>query len=195
MSSLLTCVRKEIRLAEALRAFPTGSHGPVALVYTPSWCGFATLKDGALIDSAGRAIEGAYEVRVFDDRAELRWLNNPAANGTGTATLLTADAGTKCPPDWEPAERNTKMPDIGTNGLTYLLWGEHAAPPQPLRDGWSMLGLARIGALPVPLADVKTGQRVVLTAVEYIAADEFGSAFVFEERLTGLAIHKESGNG
>jgi CRISPR-associated protein (TIGR03984 family) len=197
MNALVTFRRQAVNLADALGAFPAGSTNAVALVYTPRWCGFARLDNGQLLDHTGKVPESAYEVRVFDGRAELRWLNDPTANGTGTATLLTVEAGLPCPPDWKPVERDDKekLSVIDTNKLTYLLWGEHAHASKSLPDGWSQLGLARIGALPVPLKGLAEKQRVLLNAVEYIAEDKFGSAFVCEELLTGLVIQKESGNG
>ena len=191
--NVFTYRRDGAALADALRAFQADA---VALVYAPRWCGFARLVGGQLIGFARPIPADAYEVRAFDHTAELRWLKDPAsAGGTGAAAILIEDAAWKVAQGWTQIPRNPEQPVIATSAVTYLLWGKHTAAPNPQSVGWSLLALARIGALPVPLSGLASGQRVLLNAVEYIAEDEYGSAFVCEERLTGLKVLTENGNG
>src|SRR5437764_685655 len=51
--------------------------------------------------------------------------------------------------------------------------------PVVLAEGWSELGLARIGGLAVPVAGVHVSkQRVLLRATEYLAEAEYGNVVV-----------------
>jgi CRISPR-associated protein (TIGR03984 family) len=185
--TLHTYRREGVSLADALAAFAADA---VALIYAPRWCGFAKLTGGKLSDSAGPVPNDVYEVRAFNRTAELRWLKDPtSANGTGNAAILCETEVEL--PNWVQTSREVdQLEPAGT----YLLWGEGAAAKNA-PAGWSALGTARIGALPVPLAGVGTGARVLLHAVEYIAEDAFGSAFVCEERLTKLTISTGNDNG
>jgi len=62
---------------------------------------------------------------------------------------------------------------------------------------WGELATARIGSLPVPdpNREFRPHARVLLNAVEYIGEDEYGSAFVCEERLTHLELATGKSNG
>ena len=112
--------------------------------------------------------------------AELRWLRD-ARTGGALAAVLLSDAPLSLGGGW--VEITTKRAAvIGTNPTAYLLWGKAVRSA----DGWTTLAEARVGAVPVPLADVPEGGRVVLRATEYLAADEFGAAYVLDERLTQL---------
>jgi CRISPR-associated protein (TIGR03984 family) len=170
------------QLAIALTEYfaAVGPTDPVGLVYTPAWCGFARLEGDRLSDGSGSEHANAFEVRLFSKTAEFRWRKEPTRGDMGTAALVTEQQFTLAA-GWEKITRKTV---IETNELTYLLWGEKTETTSP--KGWSVLATARIGGLPVPLTYLSRS-RVVLHAIEYITEDEFGSAFVFEERLTHLA--------
>ena len=102
--------------------------------------------------------------------------------------ILSADAH-KLPTEWTSTKRElvTIEPDT-----TYLLWGEVTA--RRLAPEWGEVAMARVGSIPVPDPDrtfrptPDKKQRVLLHAVEYVAEDEYGSAFVCEERLTELKV-------
>jgi len=177
MTALYTYRREKVTLAIALQDAPTDA---IALVYAPGQCGFAKIAEGNLL----QRFPHAYEVRAFNEHLELRWLN--ASNGVGNAAILSDSK--KSITDWTLISE----PELDTNNTQYLLWGEFV---KPLSGGWTQLGAARIGALPVPIPGVGKDQRVHLCAVEYIAVDEYGSAFVCEERLTKLCLDGENCNG
>ena len=85
---------------------------------------------------------------------------------------------------WEP--ENERPSVIETLPQTYLLWGEGTG--RQMSGGWSELGTARIGGLPVPVGNVGRNQRVLLHSVEYIVEAEHGNAVVFDERLLKLEV-------
>jgi len=185
-----------IELDAALVVFGAAAPGEaIGLVYAPAWCGFARLVGGRLVRP--RATErreetlpaDAYEVRVFTPAAELRWLKNPAGTGTGTAAIIT-ERDLAVPGGWTPTERECERNEKSS---PYLLWGRltdnHPA------TGWGEVAEARVGGIPVPDAnrEFSPNGRVQLCVMEYITADEFGSAFVCEERLTELEVQHAQG--
>lgn len=157
----------------------------IALLYSPRECLFAKLdRNGELLGYDGKAIDlnPVFEARVFNNKAELRWLNK--AGGKGRAVLISED-------DISSYLETTLEPVKASEPLnqTYLLLGEgsnHTA-----NDGWSVLTAARIGALPVPHPGVAEHQRVLLKTREYVAETEwYGNVAVAEERLLELETAK-----
>lgn len=160
------------------------SAGPaVALLYHPEWCRFGRLdKDGVMRGPKDEemSLDRVYEARIFNSAAELRWLNDPC--GEHRAVLLT--------------ERDTvegfdgpseKLEAVDVHPLTYLLWGQGTGAVSAA--GWSQLQSARIETLDVPLDErLEEGERVLLTAVEYLKEGLDGNVSVVEERLTGLEV-------
>ena len=101
--------------------------------------------------------------------------------------ILSADAQ-KLPTDWISTKRELVTFKEDT---TYLLWGKGTDPISVC--GWGQVAEARIGGLLVPLDGIAKDARVLLHAVEYVAEDEYGSAFVCEERLTELKVSNAKG--
>lgn len=176
--------RERVSLGEAVKAFSAVAPEAVALLYSPRSCGFAALSSGSLRDSEGRAVELSvvFEARVFCPKAELRWLNDPGPNARHRAIVVAEEAlSGGLAESWD----KTEIPVIETLDQTYLLWGKGTGNAMPA--GWSQLGAARIGALPVPIANVNRGQPVLLATREYFQGEpEHGNVFVREERLCGL---------
>jgi len=151
-----------------------------ALLYAPQACTLAALRGGTLCDVDGHAVPlgAVFEARVFNTRAELRWLL--AATG-GRAAVISESADNL--PDWGAANLSFFEP----RSQQYLLWGEGVgAPPAP---GWSRLAEARVGKLDVPIADIPAHGHVILSVCEYLkVVDDHGNVAVVEERLLNLEV-------
>ena len=175
-----------ITLSEALtKVHSTLLPGGVALLYSPEHCQFACLDgSGNLLNQEGNRIDlnPVFEARVFNKKAELRWLND--CDGKGYAVLLSEEAISQY---FEEAVELTKLAKLDEPTTTYILWGQGAKKSSPAESGWSKLSLARIGSLDVPIGEVKKSERVCLQAIEYLQEiDRYGNMSVVEERLIGL---------
>lgn len=183
MTVSLQCRRLSglVRLDEAIDVFrrlATGWEPARILYYAPGACGFVWLDDAALPPAT-------FEARIFCREAELRWLRDPSGQGAGEVVIL---AGTPLP-ETAGLETVGGLPvAVHAVARTYILWGRGTGQRHP-SDRYSTLGAAQIGVRDIPLSGVPAGRSVALTAVEYVAEDgEHGNAFVFDERLTGLAL-------
>ncbi len=175
-----------VTLAEALESAKCLLDGSaVALVYGLDACRFARVRkgDGHLEWPPGGSVPvGVYEARVFNKKAELRWVRDPSANDKGTAVLITEDQENDPRDGLKEAAPCLAGIPIGS---TYLLWGTAKAASA---GDWTTLFEHRVGALPVPVGGIPAGGRVQLEAVEYMAADdEYGNRAVKAERLCGLS--------
>lgn len=182
---------ENLSLAEALERCGPLLHGATTIVYTPAACRFAVLRrdqgDPATLlapnahgTPAPLPLEEAFEVRAFNEDAELRWLHE--SGGRGTAVLLSERPAADLADclDGEAAS----VTAIDRIEHAYLLWGEAqnagSCPP-----GWSHLCEARVGTVWVPLP-LRETERARLAALEYVAAFDDGNAAVAEERLLRL---------
>jgi CRISPR-associated protein (TIGR03984 family) len=178
-------------LTDALAKCQTMLRQPVAiaLLYSPKRCYFGTLDaPGKLTGSKGQEIDLSciFEARVFNENAELRWLNE--AQGQGRAVLLAEQDISA----WLDESLVTITP-VKILDQTYLLWGQGVK--STLASGWSRLTAARIGRLDVPFANVPEYERVQLRVREYLAdtdaagkPDPHGNVSVAEERLISLSL-------
>jgi len=162
----------------------------VALLYAPKSCQFARFQDGILLNAEEQSIDldPVFEARIFNSKAELRWLNE--TGGFGRAVLISED---KTLPEfkqsvWEQPE--SSLSAICTIPQCYLLWGK-GDDLAIESEKWGILSEARIGQLKVPVGQLKAEQTVCLQAIEYLAeVDEYGNVAVVEERLLGLEVSK-----
>jgi CRISPR-associated protein (TIGR03984 family) len=186
--ALFVYTRQKLALNEALSAFAAliDANRATAILYSPRRCELATLAEGALQgwDSQPVDIRSVFEARVFNETAELRWLNDPGPEQCHRAVILTEQDRTGMLEGWEPEKDLPSV--IETLPQTYLLWGE--GTDRPLSNGWSELATARIGGLRVPVGNVGRNGRVLLHSVEYIVEAEHGNAVVFDERLVRLEV-------
>jgi len=197
--TLYGCARNDLRLAEALEASLPLLEGQetIALLYSPSQCALARLKDKRLFDSYDRptALEDFFEARVFNEQAELRWLNVEA--GRGRAALISASPIPQ--PCQKQLTKDVSLTYLKTLPQTYLLWGEGIKDQAKtgLAAGWGRLTTARIGPLNVPIKvpnavetdDESKKPRVLLRVCEYLAeCDDYGNVAVVEERLLKLEV-------
>jgi CRISPR-associated protein, TIGR03984 family len=186
-STLIVCTRQKLCLPEAFSALTEiiGTNKATAILYSPQRCELATFTQGALHGSDGQTVnlESVFEARVFNETAELRWLNDPSPEKCHRAVILTEQQPQLN--DWHiEQEKNV----IETLTQTYLLWGEGTG--QTRGNGWSELATARIGAIWVPVGKVGRNQRVLLHSVEYIVEADHGNAVVFDERLVKLEVDR-----
>lgn len=176
----------------------------IGLIYSPRRCEFVRLENKTLRDSQGRPapLGGVFEVRMFNEQAEMRWLHE--ANGLGRTALLS---GSNLPIHCEQnLPEDVSLTALRTLEQTYLLWGEGIDEGKAhLAAGWSRLTAARIGRLDVPIGGIRANQRVELKVIEYLAeydsdgnlvqsSDDieekkrYGNAAVAEERLLRLEV-------
>lgn len=185
--AVLVYTGQKLALNQALSAFAAVIDGnrATAILYSPRQCELATFANGALQDSDGKPVDtsSVFEARVFNDTAELRWVNDPSPEQCHRAVILTdKDLATKLD-GWHQHKQEGV---IETLAQTYLLWGEGTG--RQVNPGWSELATARIGGLRVPLGNVGKNQRVLLHSVEYIVEADHGNAVVFDERLVKLEV-------
>jgi len=161
---------------EAIESFcrALGPGRVIGLAYAPRRCFFFELPLDAEVVGA------AYELRVFDERAELRWWNDPTEQAAHRAAVLSVKPLSRLD-GWEVEQVEV---DVLPNG--YLLWGR-ATGARP-RTGWSELTEARVGRLEVPLPDLPAGASVRLRTEEYLVRVAYGNMVVWDERLIALEV-------
>jgi len=150
------------------------------LLYSPERCFFIKVNNGKieLHKEENINLRSVFEVRIFNEQAELRWLNE--LNGMGKAVLLS-DVAINI---WKDVDLH-KIKVIDKLIQRYLLWGEGTGTN--IGEHWSRLSTARIGKLDVPTPDVQTQERVRIKVCEYLSIiDEHGNTSVVEERLLNL---------
>jgi len=187
IASLYTYTQRMLSLKDALEAFAVvvGPKRATAILYSPRRCDLASLADGSLFgpDDKPMDIATVFEARVFNESAELRWLNDPSPEKRHRAVILAESDHSEKLPDWTPTD---SPPVIETLPQTYLLWGEGTG--RPMTGGWSELATARIGALAVPVGNVSKNQRISLHSLEYVVEAEHGNVVIFDERLLKLEV-------
>jgi len=155
----------------------------VAMLYATRRCHFARLEGkGQLLDENSKPIDlnSTYEARVFNDKAELRWLHAEA--GVGNAALLTEEKNT--PDGWGDPKT---IVAVGKIPQHYLLWGESLS--DKINGDWIKMATPRIGHYFAPVKSANAIKaRVQLNAREYLRQDEkHGNIFVAEERWLNLS--------
>lgn len=173
-----------------------------ALLYSPKAAYLAKLKsENLFVASSGQETapvnlgendwQNVFEARVFNNIAELRWLNE--ASGKGAAVVLCdKDSleffGVK-PESFKTNVNGEEKDIVDANEQTYLLWGQSTDKSQP--NGWTQFAEARIGSFFVPVKDItKKNERAQFRAIEYLGEYEDGNLAVCEERLIGIEYVK-----
>jgi CRISPR-associated protein (TIGR03984 family) len=145
-----------------------------AILYTPRACHLVLVdKEGCFFNEHGPfEPEDVFEARIFNDTAELRWLNE--SEGKGKMAIISD---------------SSFIDTVGTIPQTYLLWGKKVELPAGKEnpDGWTKFGTARIGAFYVPI--VTNEEYARFKAKEYLKAHD-GNVAVVDERLTGIEGYK-----
>lgn len=171
-------------LTEVLKSCQSYLVDGIGLVYSPSSCEFVRVEDGELKNCTGERIDYStiFEARIFNETAELRWLNEEGGLGIG---VLLSEASLESP----LPEKIADLTKLETNENQYLLWGKGINSKREQNGAWGTLVAARIGGLAVPISGIEQDKRVILKAREYLkAVDVFGNFGVVEERLLGLEV-------
>lgn len=187
LCSLYAIARNNTTLQDSVNACQTvwEIEGAIALLYSPAKCQFARLHcendTVQFLDYIDQPIDitKVFEARIFNDDAELRWLNQEC--GKGRSVLLSQQLLQL--QNYDSIETLTNLEHLDQH---YLLWGEGWTKPEQWSEQWSRLTLARIGGIPVPVSKLQRQQTVKLFVREYLRADNYGNLSVVEERLLGL---------
>ncbi|MBY0523612.1 MAG: TIGR03984 family CRISPR-associated protein [Gemmataceae bacterium] len=183
---LFIYTRQAVSLSEAMEGYRSGagSERATAILYSPQRCLLAAWESGQFQGHAGQSIDTAsvFEVRVFNETAELRWQSDAGPKQRQRAVILTEqDISKSLGATW--LSRDQDCDD--KLHQTYLLWGQGTGTT--MAPGWSELATARIGKLAVPLNGVGRNQRVLLKSIEYLAAEkQHGNVTVLDERLVKI---------
>jgi CRISPR-associated protein (TIGR03984 family) len=171
---------QEIYLTDVLKKCVPLFGSAIGLFYSPTQCFFGKVVADQVTghDGHGLALKDVFEARVFNERGELRWLNE--RDGHGRAVLISEKVIN--------SYLDHDLPEvdvIDSNDQQYLLWGEGTGGEAI--EGWSCLSAARIGKLVVPIPGVERNERVRLQVCEYLSVNDcHGNVVVAEERLWGL---------
>jgi len=177
-----TKVEEQVSLTAAVKSFVTGfgkdlPEQTFAVLHAPSKCHLAILQDQDFHNANGKIdTASVFEARVFNAKAELRWLN--IASGAGKAVVLSKE-------DKRFFADKRDENYVDTIDQDYLLWGRSTG--NSVGD-WTQFAEARIGAFLVPLKSVAKDSYAKFTAIEYLGEYEDGNVAVAEERLTGIKI-------
>jgi CRISPR-associated protein (TIGR03984 family) len=169
-----------------------GKHasGIVGFFYAPSIAArfFRLDASGRALDQDGKplAIDGAYEVRLFDDKRDIRGRRNGdrwrvAIVSDGSVAGATSDALAGA----VGLTASADPPDCDTRDHQYLLWGRKGRSDAQ-RNGWTKLTTARIGALWAPHTLENGCDGIAVSAREYFRKLDDGNVVPAGERLTGL---------
>jgi CRISPR-associated protein (TIGR03984 family) len=171
-----------VTLLEALEQYRKCFDIAVGLFYSPAKCHFGQVRGQTVAKEQGEIADltGVFEARIFNENAEMRWLQQSA--GLGKAILLFESndvTQTYVQGDSELLQA------IHSNPQEYVLWGQGNA--RSAFNGWSYLSEARIGQMAVPISNIGTSERVALRVKEYLQeCDDQGNVAVVEERLMSL---------
>ncbi|QKD83389.1 TIGR03984 family CRISPR-associated protein [Thermoleptolyngbya sichuanensis A183] len=189
--------KMDISLEDALNQVKDLMSGAIALLYSPQACSFGRFESNGQVTICCNSKQGnskqdwqeqtldlssVFEARVFNERAELRWLSIPGSKGK--AVLISETNLEK-----KFADDTNELNYLKAVEQKYLLWGEPLNKvKQPAPANWSILSAARIGAMPVPISPGSNNQTVVeLHSREYLGEIEpYGNVAVQEERLMKL---------
>lgn len=171
-------------LTEVLESCKSYLVDGIGLVYSPNSCEFVRLEAGELKNYSGETIDYStiFEARIFNETAELRWLNQNEGHGIG---VILSESVLESP---LPKQIDI-LDELEANENQYLLWGKGINSKGEENGAWGTLVAARIGGLAVPISGIEQDRRVFLKAREYLkAVDNFGNFGVVEERLLGLDV-------
>jgi CRISPR-associated protein (TIGR03984 family) len=173
---LHTRAADNLTLLEALKICAGCFTNAVGLFYSPESCKFGKVQGDQITDETGKNLDlnRVFEARIFNQQAELRWLNQ--SNGTGRAVLLS-----QTDIHHYLTEDTPEIHAIDIIDSQYLLWGEGT---DRTNENWSCISAARIGKLSVPIGKIARNDRVKLRFREYLGVcDEHGNVAVVEEQV------------
>jgi CRISPR-associated protein (TIGR03984 family) len=159
-------------LAEAIadfKPFLSASQPTYGILYTPTDCHLTLMNHEGKFFKQDKDVEffpqRVFEARIFNERAELRWLNE--SDDKGKASVIADES----------------FPDVQTIEQRYLFWGRSTGTT---KGDWTQFATARIGSFYVPLPNVGKDAYAQIQAREYLAAYQDGNVAVVDERLVGI---------
>lgn len=159
---------------EKFKDFFVGDKNAYAILYTPKDCYLLLVnKEGKFFDENGEFVpENIFEARIFNEKAELRWLNE--SNGQGKMAIV---------------DDSSFPSELGHLDQQYVLWGKTAGAAN---GKWTKFGSPRIGSFWVPVQLKEGEQYAIFTAKEYLKSFDNvdGNVAVVDERLTGIEGYK-----
>lgn len=190
MTKLYSWCRDAITLTDALQTLAKPLTG---FCMSPARFCFAHWQDTKQLQLGQDppAINQIYEARFFNAELELRWLRDPAGDGTGMAVRLSesdinlADWQANVTLDVEP------LPD------SYRLMTGTLSTEIDEKTQWPLMNAPRHGKVAVPVKSSTTGGRLAYLVREYLGpapgkAGEDGNRMVVEERIIELTIYVTS---
>lgn len=157
----------------------TSDHPLYGYSYTPHACRFFAVDHEGLAkyaDGADVRLDQIFEMRVFGQQWELRWLRD----GPTARMSIISDGPLDSRFEATPRGPLTVLKRTGQQ----LLWGKAAAGAP---GGWTRLTSQRIGSIEAPFQS-KGAARLALTTVEYFRQDQATGNWVFmTSRLSGFA--------
>lgn len=157
-----------------------------AILYASSRCVMRLVKPAGNVEGPNgcESIADAYEIRVFNELAELRWVGAYGGLPARAAVLTENEAVATALENggWTRSSREY----IESLPNAYLLWGKRDDSSK--REGWTRLVEQQVGAIDVPFAN--TTKHIRITTMEYVGEHKYGNAAVFEERLLGFESYQ-----
>ena len=169
-------------LGDAITAFfaveeNTNPQETFAIFYAPHKCFLAKYNGKEFeVKENGFDLNSVFEARVFNEVAEMRWLNDTSGNHT---TAILSEKQLEF--DGKKLEVDPKV--IGGLCQKYLLWGKSTGQT---KGDWTQFATARVGAFYVPLPNVPDQDYARFKAIEYLKTYDDGNVAVVDERLTGI---------
>jgi CRISPR-associated protein (TIGR03984 family) len=176
-------------IEEFLKNFGNSPSKNFGIFYSPNKCFLARMNeknDFEYIDKNGRSVTvnvtKVFEARIFNENAELRWLNE--TDGYGSAAVLCENEFIFF------GEKSKAEICVEKKEQNYLLWGKKSGDST---NGWTKFAEARIGAFYVPVT-LTDKEHAVFKAVEYFGEFEDGNVAVIDERLKGIIEYPKKGD-
>lgn len=179
MSTVLTHADVDAsEVEEAMHVFGAAHPKAIALAYSPASAQFLRHGSDGWRDGKGSlpSWSSIFEVRAFDEQAELRWIREPG--GMGVPWTVAEGAASADDPAAGPVMWGTEVERI--------LWGQRVTLPEPPPEGWTVLSTPRVGTLRVPLPDDVNRTTAALVVAEYASHDEHGNWSICDERLIAV---------
>ncbi|MFT4127489.1 MAG: CRISPR-associated protein Csx19 [Gordonia sp. (in: high G+C Gram-positive bacteria)] len=147
--------------------------GAVGFVYSPLAARFIRRDaDHWATDDGNDPFKDVYELCVFTEHRELRWIQE--SGGKGTA--------------YDRAETGADGPFAFGDARAHLLWGAVGTDSDGT-SGWVDTESARVGRVSVPLATaVVSGSRLTIRSQEYAEYDDQGNVSIVDVRYLGLGV-------
>lgn len=188
MIKLYTLRRDAVTLNAALEAFPDQTLAGFCM--TPAKFVFAQWNGKAVETADVIDLTQVYEARFFNATGELRWLRDPAADGSGSAVWMT-ETETMLN-GWDTVNPHLEVEPLSDTDTHRLLIGVWAESHESL-VGWSRMNAPRHGKVAIPFTGGNARQQLAYVVREYLgyapgSAGDDENKMVVEERIIGITV-------